>query len=232
MNILMVSSECTPYAKSGGLADVVASLSRQLGEMNFDVRILLPYYSFVEIKSSRQIFSDLKVNMGFDEETVSLTETTLKGSNVKVYLLENKLFSERSGIYGNHGSHNYRDNYYRFALLSKTAFVLSQNLKWIPDIIHSHDWPTGLTAAYLNEYRKRDLFPDTLAVFTIHNTGYQGTFSKYDLHPIDLAWESVHSKKAGFKDQINFLRSGIENSSSVTTVSPGYAEEIKSKGLG
>ncbi len=228
----MVSSECTPYAKSGGLADVVASLSGQLNRMDVDVRILIPYYPFISLEDSRQIFSGLKVEMGFTDETVSVTETLLPESNVRIYFLKNKVFTERPGIYGDHGSHDYRDNYYRFALLSKTALVLSEKLKWIPDIIHSHDWPTGLTSSYLREYRKRDLFLDTETVFTIHNTGYQGTFSKYDLHPAGLPWEAVHSKPPKYKDSINYLRSGIENSSWVTTVSPGYAEEIKKEGAG
>ena len=228
----MVSSECVPYAKSGGLADVVAALSRQLDTSDHDVRVLLPKYSFLNLKAHNIIIDKLNVSMGFKEEELVITENILPESKVTVYFAGHPLFTERSGIYGENGSHAYRDNYYRFALLSATAFSLSEKLKWIPDIIHAHDWPAGLVSSYLNEYKKRGSFQNTESVFTIHNTGYQGNFSKYDLHPTGLPWKSVSNIAAHYKDEINFLRSGILNSRAVTTVSPSYAEEIKIAGFG
>ena len=228
----MVSSECVPYAKSGGLADVVAALSRQLKTSGHDVRILLPLYSFPDLNNHKQIFNKLNVSMGFQEEELVITESILPESKVAVYFAGHPLFTERSGIYGEHGSHAYRDNHYRFALLSATAFSLSGTLDWTPDIIHSHDWPAGLVSSYLGEYKKKGKFINTESVFTIHNTGYQGNFSKHDLHSTGLPWEAVSKDKAHYKDQINFLRSGILNSKAVTTVSPSYAEEIKTAGFG
>ncbi len=228
----MVSSECIPYAKSGGLADVVAALSRQLNISGHDVRILIPEYSFLDLKNSKRIINKLSVSMGFQEEQVGITASILPESKVTVYFAGHPLFTERSGIYGEHGSHAYRDNHYRFALLSATAFSLSRELDWTPDIIHSHDWPTGLVSSYLGVYKKQGNFINTESVFTIHNTGYQGNFSKHDLHSTGLPWEAVSSDKARYRDQINFLRSGILNSRAVTTVSPGYAEEIKIEGFG
>lgn len=228
----MVSSECVPYAKSGGLADVVAALSRQLGVSGHDIRILLPGYSFLDLKKHDNVIDKLNVPMGFQEEQVKITADVLPESKVTVYFTGHHLFTERSGIYGEHGSHAYRDNHYRFALLSATAFSLLTELNWIPDIIHSHDWPTGIVSSYLGEYKKKGSFMNTESVFTIHNTGYQGNFSKHDLHPTGLPWESVSNNKAHYKDEINFLRSGILNSKAVTTVSPSYAVEIKIKGFG
>ncbi len=228
----MVSSECVPYAKSGGLADVVAALSRQLNVTGHDIRILLPGYSFLDLKNTENVIAKLSIPMGFQEEQVKITASILPESKVTIYFAGHPLFSKRSGIYGEHGSHAYRDNHYRFALLSATAFSLSTELDWIPDIIHSHDWPTGLVSSYLGEYKKKGSFINTESVFTIHNTGYQGNFSKHDLHPTGLPWESVSKNKAHFKDEINFLRSGILNSKAVTTVSPSYADEIKTEGFG
>lgn len=228
----MVSSECVPYAKSGGLADVVAALSRQLNISGHDVRILLPGYSFIESEKSSTIIKKLSVKMGFKEETLKITQKILPESKVKVYFAEHPVFTKRTGIYGEHGSHAYRDNHYRFSLLSAAAYSLSTELHWIPDIIHSHDWPAGLVSSYLEENKKNGSFKNTESVFTIHNTGYQGNFSKHDLHSTGLPWNAVSKDKALYIDEINFLRAGIENSKAVTTVSPSYAEEIKIEGFG
>ena len=232
MKILMVSSECVPYAKSGGLADVVAALSRQLNISGHDVRILIPGYSFLDLSNSETVIDKLGVIMGFREETLQITQKILPDSKVKVYFAEHPLFSERSGIYGEHGSHAYRDNHYRFSLLSAASFSIAAKLNWIPNIIHSHDWPAGLVSSYLEENKKNDNFANTDSVFTIHNTGYQGNFSKHDLHSTGLPWNAVSRNKARYIDEINFLRSGIQYSSAVTTVSPSYAEEIKIEGFG
>ena len=232
MKILMVSSECVPYAKSGGLADVVAALSRQLNISGHDVRILIPGYSFLDLSNSETVIDKLGVIMGFREETLQITQKILPDSKVKVYFAEHPLFSERSGIYGEHGSHAYRDNHYRFSLLSAASFSIAAKLNWIPNIIHSHDWPAGLVSSYLEENKKNDNFASTESVFTIHNTGYQGNFSKHDLHSTGLPWNAVSRNKARYIDEINFLRSGIQYSSAVTTVSPSYAEEIKIEGFG
>ena len=232
MKILMVSSECVPYAKSGGLADVVAALSRQLDISGHDVRILIPGYSFLDLKDSEIVIDKLSVDMGFGKETLKICQQILPESKVKVYFAVHPLYTERAGIYGKHGSHAYRDNHYRFSLLSASAFYMSKELNWIPDIIHSHDWPAGLASSYLEENKKNGSFKSTGSVFTIHNTGYQGNFSKHDLHSTGLPWKALSKEKARYIDEINFLRAGIENSQAVTTVSPSYAEEIKIEGFG
>jgi len=232
MKILMVSSECVPYAKSGGLADVVAALSRQLNFSGHDVRIIIPGYSFLDLKKSKTVIDKLNIGMGFRKEVIKITQKILPESKVKVYFAEHPLFAERIGIYGDHGSHAYRDNHYRFSLLSAAAFSMSKTLDWIPDIIHSHDWPAGLVSSYLEENKKNGSFKNTESVFTIHNTGYQGNFSKHDIHSTGLPWDAISKNKARYIDEINFLRAGIENSKAVTTVSPSYAEEIKVEGFG
>ncbi len=228
----MISSECVPFAKSGGLADVVAALSRQLSSMGHDVRIILPEYSFLNLEETKITVEKLIVPMGIKDETVKISETNLPGSKLKVVFVGHSVFTNRTGIYGEHGSHSYRDNYYRFALFSASAFSYSHAENWIPDIIHSHDWPAGLVPAYLNNFKTKNLFNQTESIFTIHNTGYQGNFSKYDILPTGLSWNGVSSKKAKYIDEINFLQSGIVNSKAVTTVSPSYADEIKIPGKG
>ncbi|MEA1911099.1 MAG: glycogen/starch synthase, partial [Spirochaetota bacterium] len=132
MKILMVSSECVPYAKSGGLADVVAALSRQLNLAGHDVRIIIPGYSFLDFKKSETVIDKLGVVMGFREEILQINNKTLPDSKVKVYFTIHPLFTDRTGIYGEHGSHAYRDNHYRFSLLSAAAFGLAEELNWIP----------------------------------------------------------------------------------------------------
>lgn len=232
MKILMVSSECVPYAKSGGLADVVAALSRQLGLLGHDVRILIPGYSFIDLNNFETTIDNLNVVMGLRKETLKIKQKILPDSNVMVLFAEHPLFTEKSDIYGDNGSHAYRNNHYRFALLSAAALSISKQLDWIPDIIHSHDWPAGLVSSYLEENKKTGSFKTTESVFTIHNTGYQGNFSKHDIHSTGLPWNALTRTRARYNDEINFLRAGIENSKAVTTVSPSYAEEIKIEGMG
>ena len=105
----MISSECVPFAKSGGLADVVAALSRQLSSMGHDVRIILPEYSFLNLENSKIAIEKLIVPMGFKDETVQISKISLPDSNLKVLLAGHPIFTNRTGIYGEHGSHAYRD---------------------------------------------------------------------------------------------------------------------------
>jgi starch synthase len=227
----MVSSEAVPYAKSGGLADVVSSLTDTLHSMGHDARILLPRYSFIDIAGQDPIAKDIRVPLGFSEERCTLYGTTLPGSSAPVYLLDHPLFAEREGLYGEKGGHTYRDNHRRFALLSRAPLSICSRLEWIPDILHAHDWQSALTAAYLEEYGEEG-FEETGSVFTIHNIGYQGIFSKHDLHSLQLSRECFFSSEEGVADQINFLQAGILNADAITTVSPGYAKEIRSPEFG
>ncbi len=223
----MVSSECHPFAKTGGLADVVNSLSASLSANGIDVRIVIPGYSVTKKgeKKGRSL-PEVTVPLGFNDETAAFEEYSLGDSGVPVYLVIHDLFTGRDGMYGDSGSSAYRDNHRRFSLLNLAALHMCVETGWIPDILHVHDWQASLIPAYIKENIPADTFGRTKTVLTIHNIGYQGIFSKHDIHTAALPWNRVSNSKASYRDTFNFLKTGILNSDAVTTVSPSYAGEI------
>lgn len=230
LKILMVSSEAVPYAKSGGLADMVGSLTKHLAGLGHDVKLLLPLYkgaAYDKYEAFR-----LAVNVGFRNVDVICNRTTLPGCKASVYLIEHPFFTEREGIYGNHDEEFFADNAKRFALLSRAAFALVRSLDWHPDVLHSHDWPTALVPVYLRTLEKDLVNKGTISLFTIHNIGYQGIFSLHDLHYTRLRIKDISTKGEEHIDQLNLLRSGIRCADYVSTVSPQYAREIRTPQYG
>ncbi len=232
MKILMVSSECVPYAKTGGLADVVYSLSKELGERGDDVKILIPGYSSIDRTLLDPDGIQTVIPSQFGEMQVTFYKSFPDGSNVQVFFLSHPFFTEREGMYGDKNSGAYRDNHRRFILLSRSVFSLCRQTAWIPDIIHLHDWQAALVSAYLNNGEGGNPFKKVKSALTIHNIGYQGVFSKHDIHAAALPWASVSKERAAYNDSLNFLKAGILNSDIITTVSPSYAKEIRTPSYG
>ncbi len=225
MKILMASSEAAPYAKSGGLADVVSALSQALTDQGHEVRVILPHYRDVSFLRQKSLPLQCSLSWGIAEHTsFNVVQDTLK--SVPYYFLSHPLFSQRPGIYGQTSHTPYPDNNRRFALFQHGVFALCREMGWIPDIIHCHDWTTGLIP-YLLKHTYRHEFPDTASVMTIHNLGYQGIYPRLDLHMLGLPSEAA----LPFGD-INMLRIGIASADWVTTVSPTYAEEVKTPEFG
>ena len=226
----MVSSEAVPFAKSGGLADMVGSLAKHLSRLGHDVKLLIPAYRGVEY--IREDTINLTVNVGFKPVNTVCGKTTMPGSEASVYLIEHPCFTDRTGIYGNDDEEFFADNAKRFALLSRAAFSLVHALDWKPDIIHSHDWPTALVPVYLRTLERNLADSGTISLFTIHNIGYQGIFSLHDLHYTRLRMKDLCQAKNEQLEQLNFLRGGIRCSDYVNTVSPQYAAEIRTPQYG
>ncbi len=233
MKILMITSEAVPYAKTGGLADVITALSQQLSLNGHDVRILLPRYYFIDKDILTPAGPEyLEIPGVFGKISVSVYKTDLPDSGVEVYFIDDEQLYGRDGIYGTADEPFFHDNAKRFSLLSRSAYYLCRMLNWYPDIIHAHDWPSALAPVYLNGVEKKGEFLKTGAVFTIHNLGYQGIFSKHDIHYTHLAWEDFHESGLEYHDRLNFLKAGIKNADIITTVSPTYAKEIQTERYG
>lgn len=228
LKILMVTSEAAPFAKAGGLADAVSSLAVELSRMGHDVRLFLPRYYFIDAeKEGLSVHpAPLGVPMGTGEEWTGIYEGRLPRSEVPVYFLDHQASYGRDGIYGTRDESFFYDNGARFALFSRAAFQLCRYLRWIPDVIHSHDWPTALCNVYLKTLERHTEFSATTGILTIHNLGYQGVLPKEDMVHIGLAWEHFHGSGFEYYDKINLLQSGIKNADAITTVSPGYAQEV------
>lgn len=228
----MVSSEAVPFAKSGGLGDVVSALAAELKKTGHDVRIVLPRYYDIDRTGMELFPSPLGVPLGFGEEWVGVYRTLLPETEVPVYFLDHEGLFGRKGIYGDHPGSEYPDNSRRFTLLSRGAFQLCKMLEWVPDIMHAHDWPAALVPVYLYTWEENTEFKNTASVLTIHNLGYQGIFHKQDIHYSQLRWEHFHGSGFEFHDRLNFLQAGLKNADVLTTVSPTYAEEIQNQEYG
>lgn len=230
--ILMVTSELFPYAKAGGLADVVPELARGLANMGHDVAIVLPRYYFIDRTQLEKLPAPLGVPMGSGEYWVGVHRSYLPGTKIAVYFIDREDLYGRDGIYGSSDEPNFHDNLLRFALLCRASLQLCKMLDWWPDIVQAHDWPAAPVLAYLSAVENRGPLATAKRVLTIHNLGYQGTFSSRDADYLDLSEFDLEKTRIRDGETLNFLKAGIWCADGVTTVSPGYAEEILQPKLG
>lgn len=227
LKILFVASECAPYAKTGGLADAVAGLSKALIARGHDVRVVVPLYAAIDrIRHKIQGDSSSCVHMGLGEEQwVGVSKATLDGT-VPIWFVDCDRYFGRPGYYDFDGQ-EYGDNGFRFALLSKAALQICKDRDWIPDVAHVHDWPAALTSVFLKTW-DRVLSPlsNTASVLTIHNIGYQGVYHGSLFPYIGIGIEHFHSNGMEDHGRLNLLKSGVNYSDAITTVSPTHAHEI------
>jgi starch synthase len=225
--ILHVASECSPFARTGNLADVVSQLPRAQAALGADVTVVLPRYRQVaEHKHAiARRLGALAVPLGGKIEKVTIHEGTLPGGKVRALLLEHPLY-DREGLYGD-ASGDYPDNALRFALLCRAALAAVAELDLWPDIVHGHDWQAGLLplTAMRTPAPAGKRVPRT--VFTVHNLAHRGLFPKKTVGDIGLPWDVFHPEGVEFYDQLCFLKAGIAYAEAVTTVSPRYAREIQ-----
>jgi starch synthase len=227
LRVLFVASECTPYAKMGGLGDVVAGLSKALRQLGHDARVLVPLYSLIDrAKYGLKPAAGACVHMGGGiEHWVGLQEARLDDI-VPVWFLDYNSYFGRPGIYdGPFGQ--YHDNAFRFALLSKAALQICKDQQWIPHVMHGHDWPGALVPVFLKTW-DHVLSPlsNTASVLTIHNIGYPGVYDANVLPYAGLG--SQYFTPDIFEDhgKANLLKAGIWFADALTTVSPTHAKEI------
>ena len=241
LNILVAASEAIPYAKTGGLGDVVGALSLEFTKLGHDVILVLPYYRSVKDSGrSFQTVGSLQVptpkglvETVIEEDRVQVGE---RGQRMRVWAFRNDAFFDRVGLYQDKGA-DYADNLDRFAFFSRAvleaiAFLKKQH-SWKPDILHLHDWQTALCAVYLKTIeRERTDVQNARIVLTLHNMGYQGIFPGTAFARTGLA-PSLYSPSAlEFHGSVNLLKGGIVFADSLTTVSPTYAREILSPEFG
>lgn len=232
LNIMMVTSEFFPYAKAGGLADVIPRLAQELDARGHRVKVLLPRYYNIDRDLLDKFPAALGVPLGDREFWTAIYHSRIPGTNVEIYFLEHEELYGRDGIYALAGSPSFPDNALRFALLCRAAFQVCKLLDWYPDILHGHDWPSAPLFAYKRSIEARGPFLKTKTVFTIHNLGYQGIFPHEDFR--DLGLDPQDASRLGFSyhGKLNFIQAALLNADAVTTVSPGYAQEVLQPELG
>jgi starch synthase len=233
MKILFASSEAVPFAKTGGLADVSGVLPRTLAQMGHEVFLILPKYRAVD--ETRLHLSKgetlLKVPISQKVETAEVYATE-PAPRFHVLLIRQDTYYDRDQLYAT-PSGDFEDNAERFIFFSRSVLEAALALELRPDIIHCHDWQTGLVPVYLKTlYRNPLSLTQAASIFTIHNIGYQGVFWHYDMPMTNLGWELFTPQALEFYGKINFLKAGIVFADAVTTVSPKYAQEIQTPEYG
>ncbi len=226
--ILFASSEAYPLIKTGGLADVSASLPAALTALGNQVRVLVPGYpqALDVIKKSfgRRRIAQLTIGT----TAVTLWQTPVKNADITFWVAECSAFSTRSGNpYTDENDRDWSDNAERFHLfceLTRRLALGDVGLRWQPDVVHCNDWPTALAPALLHGHSNR---PAT--VFTIHNLAYQGLFPAETRHELGLPETFWHMHSLEFYGQLSFIKGGLIYADRLTTVSPSYAGEIRTE---
>ncbi|MBI2119250.1 MAG: glycogen synthase [Elusimicrobia bacterium] len=237
MNILTVASEGEPFVKTGGLADVFGSLPSALASFKslnaYSIAQVLPKYSQIAEKEypMELLPGRLQVPVGKKIEEGAVWRLKQKkkigSKNILYYFIENNKYFHRSSLYQDELG-DFEDNDERFIFLSKAVFELAKQIGFKPELLHCHDWQTGMVPAYLKTlYANDPFFSKTKAIFTIHNIAYQGLFPKETFNLTGLDWEEFVSEKCEYYGKVSFLKAGIVYADKVTTVSPTYAKEIR-----
>ena len=233
MNILMVAPESVPFVKVGGLADAVGALAQALAKKGHDVRTVIPKYHNLKHFESANLLENplMRVQLGEGDAYTRVWETTYSDSSARIYFLEYELFYGAGEVYcGPTGDEE--DNGHRFAFLSRGALDLCNHLDWVPDIIHCHDWATGLVPAFLNTNDFNEPIGRAASVMTIHNLQHQGYCAQSVLNYSGLPENLFRQDGYEAHDKVNMLKGAIYHSTKISTVSPSYAKEIQTSEYG
>lgn len=224
MKVLFVASECVPFSKTGGLADVVGALPKEIKKSGVDVRVITPLYSAIPEKwrSKMEHLLYFYVNLGWRRQYVGIEKLTV--NDITYYFVDNEYYFGRSYIYGLGG-----DEGERFAFFDRAVMEALPKIDFVPDVLHCHDWQTGLIPAMLEiQYRVLKPYQKIKSVYTVHNLQYQGVFPKDQIEELvslgALAYTPDHLE---FYGQCSFMKGGLTFAQKITTVSPSYAEEVK-----
>ena len=239
LRILFVSAEVAPFAKTGGLGDVVGALPKALAALGHDVRVVMPFYQTVREGNFplTEAFADLQVPLVVGNRTTRVWQSPLPNGKesthqVPVYFLEQDEFFNRPGLYGTQDG-DYPDNALRFTYLCRAALTLAARFEAFPQVVHCHDWQTGLIPAYLRVLPWLDARLASVAtVYTVHNLAYQGVFPAWAFPLTELPPQLFQPEGIEFFGQMSFMKAGLVYADGLTTVSPSYAEEICTPDLG
>ncbi len=233
--IVWLTSEAAPYAKTGGLADVSQALPLALSRKGHRVSVIMPYYPQIMGEHNRNVkvsYELLGVPFLNRMEWAQILEHRIS-PNLTYYFIEYHSFFNRPALYDWQGI-EYGDNSERFIFFCRACMQAILALKLKPDILHTNDWHTALCSVYLRSplYKHYHNFDRTASILTIHNLAYQGVYHKSHLYFTGLGWEYFNYRCLEFYDQINLLKSGILAADYLTTVSPTHAQEILSPTYG
>jgi starch synthase len=225
--VLVIGSEALPFAKTGGLADVLGALPIALTHLGWDVTLAMPRYRGI---STGRVVEQFPVSVGGYTREVTFWDAPLAEAARVVFVDCPDLF-DREQLYGV-GNDDYADNARRFAFFVRAVLEFAGR-SVAPDVVHAHDWQAGLAPVYLRTlYASHPVLSTAASVFTIHNLAYQGLFEPDWLPRIDLPWDLLGIDAMEYWGRISYLKGGINFSHAITTVSPTYAREIQTPEFG
>ncbi|MGM7682251.1 glycogen synthase GlgA [Cytobacillus sp. Hm23] len=224
MKVLFAVSECVPFAKTGGLGDVAGALPKELKQLGTDIRVILPKYGTIPVqyRDKMKKEANITVQVGWRQQYCGIE--SLEQDGVTFYFIDNEYYFKRDFIlYGHY------DDGERFSFFCQAVLASLPVLDFKPDVIHAHDWHTGMISYLLKEkYSKVPFYEKIKTVFTIHNLQYQGVYPKEILPELfGLNEQSFASTSLEFYGNVNFMKAGIVTSNVVTTVSPTYKHEVQ-----
>jgi len=224
----MIASEAAPFAKTGGLADVLGALPSALRSFGDEAAVVIPRYGSISLATARRVYDHLPVHLGPATYDTAIYQAA---AEFPVYMVDCPPLFDRKGFYGESGL-DYPDNDVRFAVFARAALGVA---RWIfnADILHCHDWQAGLVPAYLRSTFAGDpTFLGVKTLFTIHNLGYQGLFPTKSLAATALDPALFRPDGLEFYGRVSFIKGGLEFADFLNTVSPTYAAEIQTPEYG
>lgn len=232
MRIAFATSECVPFVKTGGLADVCGALPKALALLGHEVKVFLPLYQSVRVLDHDLVFAhefhNTQMRVGERTATVNVWYQR-NDAGVEHYFIDCPHYYHREQVYTSHA-----DEDERFILLQDMIIHILQRFSWSPEVLHCNDWQTGLLPVFVREkYNWDQLFATTAAVLSIHNVGYQGRFASASVGRAGLKYDKYHLGGAyEFYGSFSFLKAGLMYADMITTVSPTYAHEIQTEEYG
>lgn len=232
MHVVFAASECVPFAKTGGLADVVGALPAELKKLGHRVTTFLPYYRQIarEHTNLSVAIESLTISFPSYNRFVRILDAG-EHDGAQIYFVDCPELFDREGLYGT-SSGDYADNAERFGLFSR-AVIEASKILGVPDIFHVHDWQAAMVGVMLRStYFFDSVLRKVPCVLTVHNAGYQGRFPPRTMETLLLPWDMFTFTKLEQDDQLNFLKGGVIYSDAITTVSRTYAREIQTAEFG
>ena len=231
MNIVYLTTEAVPYAKTGGLADVCGTLPSRVAALGHRVAIIMP--AFRSVYESHAGVEPTDISFAIPMSPRKLVGCRLLrgrlpcANDVPVWFIDQPQYFDRESLYGT-STGDYPDNAERFSFFCRAAIQAMQRIGWSIDIVHCNDWQTGLVPTLLDADKKLpSSLRDSATLMTIHNLAYQGNFPKSEFPWTGLDWMHFNQNEIEFYDRVNFLKTGIASADRITTVSPRYSEEIQ-----
>lgn len=232
MKVLIIAPEVTPFAKTGGLADVTGSLPGALKKRGHDVRIVMPYYRSIAESDFSAPRTGRRMTVLVEGRPCEGYLRTLDHGGLPVHFIDNPFFFDRPGLYGD-AAGDYPDNAARFGFFCRAVLHMLRSLDWRPEILHLNDWQTALIPVLLkNELEEEPFYNAMASVMTIHNLGYQGNFPPAALKTLGLGRALYTIDGLEFYHQVSLLKGGVLFADLLTTVSETYCGEIQTPEMG